>query len=72
MGFFWDHPPISKNSPKCADHPPNAGHRFATLQLSYSLVTVCIFYLPLINFGMLNILEAYLEKSVDPVSVFIL
>ena len=24
-------PPISKNSPKYADHPPNAGHGFAAL-----------------------------------------
>ena len=24
-------PQISKNSPKYADHPPNAGHRFAAL-----------------------------------------
>ena len=72
MGFLGIIPPISKNSPKYADHPPNAGHRFAALQLSYSPVTVCIFSHPLINFGTLNILEAYLEKSVDLVSVFIL
>ena len=27
-------PPISKNSPKYADHPPNAGHGFAALYTS--------------------------------------
>ena len=28
-------PPISKNSPKYADHPPNAGHGFAALCIGY-------------------------------------
>ena len=37
--FFLDHPPISKNSPKYADHPPNAGHGFAALPLVLSGLT---------------------------------
>ena len=33
-------PPISKNSPKYADHPPNSGHGFAALPGAQSLVGV--------------------------------
>ena len=34
MGFLGSSPPPNiKNSPKYADHPPNAGHRFAALGL---------------------------------------
>ena len=38
-GFYWIIPPISKNSPKYADHPPNAGHGFAALSLVLSGLT---------------------------------
>ena len=42
--MFKSSPPISNKSPKYADHPPNAGHGFATLLLQYHLYysTSCI------------------------------
>ena len=36
-------PPISKKSPKYADHPPNAGHGFAALALGSLAIAVGIF-----------------------------
>ena len=38
----WNHPPNIKNSPKYADHPPNAGHGFAALVKAFHWVSKSI------------------------------